>query len=138
MSKNPLLIIHQTVITTINQYFMKKIIFWLSITFNIFFVLLYFWNKINSPSHELGILKEDIEVGNFMGENCLFKIPKGITVRNESECGISAIGQFENKRFSIIITADKDLINYNVENADLNRDGNYYSADFKKFVENFE
>lgn len=114
---------------------MRKTIFTISITLNILFIILYFWNQINSPSHELGILKEEIEVGNFMGDKTLFKLPKGITVKNESERGLSAIGQFENERFSIVITADRDLIDYDIENDSLNSDGNFYSAEFKKFLE---
>ena len=111
---------------------MKKLLFWISIGFNVIFITLYFWNKINSPSHELGVLKEDIEVGHFMGNEILFKIPKGITVKNESERGIAAIGQFENERFSIVITADRDLIDYDIEESQLNGTGNYYSAEIKK------
>ena len=110
---------------------MRKAIFWISITLNIILLLGILWNKINSPSNELGILKQDIEVGNFMGNKTIFTLPKGLTVKSKSERGISAIGQFENNRFSIVITSDKDLVDYNVDKKELNQNSNYYSAEFK-------
>ncbi len=113
---------------------MKKGIFWLSITLNIILILGIFWNKFNSPSNDLGILKQEIEIGNFMGNKTLFKLPKGLTVQNKSERGIGAIGQFENNRFSIIITSDKDLVDYNVNDEELNQNGNFYSAEFKSYL----
>ncbi len=117
---------------------MKKIIFWSSIILNIIFLFIFIvglvWNKLNSPTDELGILMQDIEVGSFMGDETVFKLPKGLTVMNKSERGISAIGQFENNRFSIVITSDRDLIDYNVTKDSLNSFGNYYSAEFKTFL----
>ena len=113
---------------------MKKGIFWTSIAFNIIFILGYFWTTICNPSHELGKLKKDIEVGQFMGAKTIFKLPKGLTVSNEAERGLGAIGQFENNRFAIIITSDEDMIDYEISKDSLNENGNYYSAEFKKFL----
>jgi hypothetical protein len=85
---------------------MKKWVFRISILLNI--VLLIGWGLscLNRPSYKLGRLEKDITIGNFMGDSLLFKLPKGLTVRNASERGISAIGQFENERFQIVISSD--------------------------------
>ena len=117
---------------------MKKAIFWISIALNIILAISILWNNINSPSNELGILKQDIEIGNFMGNKTIFTLPKGLTVSNKSERGISAIGQFENNRFSIVITSDKDLIDYNVDRKELNQNSNFYSAEFKTHLNDDE
>ena len=111
---------------------MKKYIYWFSIVLNIFFILGYLLNLINSPSNKLGVLKEDIEVGYFMGTQKVFVLPKGLTVQNKSESGFASIGQFENERFSIIITSDRNLVDYNVKNDSLNLFGNFYSAEIIK------
>jgi hypothetical protein len=69
-----------------------------------------------------------------MGDSIIFTLPKGLTVRNSSERGISAIGQFENERFQIVITSDDwDLVNYDLSKDSLVVHGNYYSADFDRF-----
>jgi hypothetical protein len=58
-----------------------------------------------------------------------------LTVRNSSERGISAIGQFENERFQIVITSDDwDLVNYDLPKDSLASHGNYYSADFDRYI----
>ena len=63
----------------------------------------------------------------------IFKIPKGITVRNRSERGLGAIGQFENERFEIVITSDDpNLVNYSLPKDSLQIFGNFYSAEIKK------
>lgn len=110
---------------------MKKYIFWFSIILNILFILGYLFNRINSPSNKLGILKEDVEVGYFKGTEKVFVLPKGLTVKNESPRGLSAIGQFENERFSVIITSDRDLVDYDVKKDSLNLFDNFYSAEIK-------
>lgn len=112
---------------------MKKWVFRISILLNI--VLLIGWglSSLNRPSYKLGRLEKDITIGNFMGDSLLFKLPKGLTVRNASERGISAIGQFENKRFQIVISSDDELINYDLPIDSLGSNGNYYSADFDKY-----
>ena len=69
-----------------------------------------------------------------MGDSTLFTLPKGLTVRNSSERGISAIGQFENERFQIVITSDDwELINYDLPKDSLDSHGNFYSADFDRY-----
>ncbi|NBC56956.1 MAG: hypothetical protein GVY05_01550 [Bacteroidetes bacterium] len=113
---------------------MKKIIFWISISLNLILVLGILWNNFNSPSNKLGVLKQDIEVGYFMGKETVFTLPKGLTVKDKSERGIAAIGQFENNRFSIVITSDKNIVDYNVDEKELNQNGNYYSAEFRTYL----
>ncbi len=113
---------------------MKKWILIISIFLNITFLIGWGLNYLNSPSYRLGRLEKDIEIGYFMGDSTLFKLPKGLTVRNSSERGISAIGQFENNRFQIVITTDNwNLINYDLPKDSLAANGNYYSADLNKF-----
>ena len=112
---------------------MKKWIFGISIFINIIFILLFAWNWLNSPSNELGRLEKDIEIGYFQSDNSVFRIPKGLTVKNVSQRGLGAIGQFENERFSIVITSnDASLVNYDLPKDSLDMFGNYYSAEISK------
>lgn len=110
---------------------MKKVIFILSILLNIIFGLNYLSDEINEPTRELGRLKKDVEIGYFSGDSVLFKLPKGLTVADESQRGISAIGQFENNRFSIVITSNEDLVDYEINEDSLGVFSNFYSADIK-------
>lgn len=113
---------------------MKKWIFRISIVLNIIFLIGWGLSSFNKPSYKLGRLEKDITIGYFMGDSTLFKLPKGLTVRNSSERGLSAIGQFENERFQIVITSDDwDLVNYDLPNDSLAAHGNYYSVDFDKY-----
>jgi hypothetical protein len=115
---------------------MKKWVFRISILLNVLFVLGYGLNWINSPSQELGRLEKEVEIGIFTSDSTLFVIPKGITVRNASQRGIGAIGQFENERFEIVITSDDpSLVNYDLPKDSLQQFGNYYSADVSKWKE---
>ena len=126
---------------------MKKWTFGISILLNVLFILALVWNWLNSPTNELGRLEKDIEIGYFQSDNSVFRIPKGLTVRNVSERGLSSIGQFENERFSIVITSDDaSLVNYNLPKDSLDMFGNFYSAeipqnkndkDYKQIVKNF-
>jgi len=112
---------------------MKKWIFRISVLFNILFIIGYGLNWINSPSYELGRLEKDVEIGIFTSDSTIFLIPKGLTVRNASQRGIGAIGQFENERFEIVITSDDpSLVNYDLPKDSLQQFGNYYSADVNK------
>jgi hypothetical protein len=115
---------------------MRKLLLVLSLSLNIILILFFIWNNLNKPSDKLGVLQKEIEIGDFMGNGAKFILPKGITVRNKSERGLNAIGQFENNRFYIVITSDRELVDYDIENSKLNNDGNYYSADFKKYLTN--
>lgn len=63
---------------------MKKWIFGISIFMNVIFILLLAWNWLNSTSNELGRLEKDIEIGYFQTDNSVFRIPKGIPVKNVS------------------------------------------------------
>jgi hypothetical protein len=108
---------------------MKKWVFRLSIIFNVIFLIGWLLNYLNSPTYELGRLKEDVNVGFLAGEKKMFKIPKGITVRNISQNGIAAIGQFENNRFEIVLTSDDDLVDYSVTKDSLFSFGNFYSVE---------
>ena len=109
---------------------MKKWLFGISIFMNVIFILLFTWNWLNSHSNELGRLEKDIEIGYFQSDNSVFRIPKGLTVKNVSERGLGAIGQFENERFSIVITSDDpSLVNYDLPKDSLDMFGNFYSAE---------
>jgi len=108
----------------------KKWIFRLSIVFNIIFGLGWFLNYINSPTYKLGVLTQDVNAGFLAGDSTIYKIPKGITVRDVSPRGIASIGQFENNRFELIFTTDReDLVNYDLPRDSMFTFGNYYSAD---------
>jgi hypothetical protein len=113
---------------------MKKWIFRISILLNIIFIIGYGLNWFNSPTYELGRLEKDVRIGVFTSDSTIFTIPKGLTVRNISQRGISAVGQFENKRFEIVITSDDpELVNYGLPKDSLQQFGNYYSADINKW-----
>ena len=60
----------------------RKWIFRLSITCNIVFGLGWFLNYMNSPTYKLGVLTQDVNAGFIADDNTIFKIPKGITVRD--------------------------------------------------------
>lgn len=108
----------------------RKWIFGLSITFNIIFGIGWWLHYITSPTYELGVLTQDVNAGFLGGDTTMYKIPKGITVRDVSDRGIAAIGQFENNKFEIVITTDRcDLVNYNISKDSFYQFGNYYSAD---------
>lgn len=109
----------------------KYILLVVSILANVYFLFELGLRKFNEPSDKLGILQEDIKVGLFDQPGVLFDLPKGITVRDVAPRGIGAIGQFENERFSVVVTSDRaDLVDYNVKEKDLQPYSNYYSADF--------
>lgn len=102
-----------------------------SILANLYFLFELGIRKFNEPTNKLGVLKQDIKVGLFDQPEILFDLPKGITVRDVAPRGIGAIGQFENERFSIVVTSDHDdLVDYKISTEDLYPFGNYYSADY--------
>lgn len=107
----------------------KKIIFVASLIFNLLFALVWFFDWLNSPTYRLGVLTQDVNAGFFADSDVIFRIPKGITVRDASPRGISAIGQFENNRFEIILTSDRDVVNYDVPKDRLFQFGSLYSTD---------
>ncbi len=65
----------------------------------------------------------------FTGEKKMFKLSKGITVRNISQNGIAAIGQFENNKFEIVLTSEEELVDYNIKKDSLFTFGNFYSVE---------
>jgi hypothetical protein len=107
---------------------MKRWLFGLSLFLNIVFIIGYLLNFINSPTHELGKLKQDVKIGFFSSDSVIFTLPKGLTVRNASENGIAAIGQFENNRFEIVFTSEDELVDYNLNKDSLFTFGNFYSV----------
>lgn len=109
---------------------MKKWIFRVSIFLNVLTAIGLLLNSFSAP-YKLGVLKEDIAIGVFGGKKTLFKLPKGITVQDISERGLNAIDQFENHRFQVVITSDRELVDYSKSGEQLNSTGNFYSADIK-------
>ena len=113
---------------------MRKWIFIISVTLNAIFLIVWFLSWFNSPTYKLGRLEKDVELGILGGDSVILKLPKGLTVRSISQQGISAIGQFENERFEIVVTSDdSDLVNYDLPQDSLLQFGNFYSADVKKY-----
>lgn len=110
-----------------------KIVLSISLLINVFFILKIAIDKFNSPTNQLGELKQDVSIKLFNhADTVLFKLPKGLTVRNVSERGFGAIGQFENNRFEIVITSSQaNLVDYSKPEKELLPFGNYYSADMQ-------
>ena len=109
---------------------LKNVILTFSILLNIYLGLILGVGALNEPTHKNGILKQDVKVGLFGQSGVIFELPKGITVEDVAPRGIEAIGQFENERFSIVVTSDRgDLVNYDPDPSELMPHGNYYSAD---------
>ncbi len=105
---------------------MKKVLLGVSILVNVLFVI----GWLNNPRNKIGRLEKDVRVGYFSSDSAFFTLPKGLSVRCASEWGLSAIGQFENERFEIVITSDDpEIVNYNVPRNELQPFGNMYSAD---------
>ena len=75
----------------------------------------------------LGVLTEDVAVGEFGGSERLFVLPKGLAVADASSS--NQIDQFEPFRFSIIVTSDRGLVDYGRRPA--KHFGNLYSADLR-------
>lgn len=113
----------------------KKAIIVISFILNIFWLGSILLGTFVFSSKGYGRLEKEVIIGNFMGDKELFRLPKGLTVEDASAKGLTAIGQFENNRFSIVITSDDlELINYNLPKDSLNQFGNYYSADIEKYL----
>lgn len=79
------------------------------------------------------MLKEDINIGVLTdNKKTLFHLPKGITVKDVSPRGFGAIGQFEANRFEIVITTNRQLVDYNINETLISPVDNYYTADSDK------
>jgi len=103
----------------------------ISILLNLYLGVKFGIDKLNEPSHNFGVLNDSVKVGLFGQPGVLFELPKGITVEDVAPRGFEAIGQFENERFAIIVTSDRDsLVDYNAEKGKIMPNGNYYSADY--------
>lgn len=102
----------------------------ISIILNIVFLIGVAESLLFPP--KMGRLEKDFKIGYFTSDSILFKLPKGLTVREASEKGLGAIGQFENNRFEIIITSDDaNLVNYNLPKDSLYQFRNMYSTGFR-------
>ena len=111
----------------------QKWILRISIGANIIFIVLLLLNY-TEYSYKLGILKKDVKVGLFTAKDSVyFTLPKGLTVRDVSEQGISAIGRFENNRFEIVVTSDDSLVDYSKSQKEMSVFDNLYSADYFKY-----
>ena len=87
-----------------------KAIFALSIILNLWF--LYGW--FNQPTVRYGVLTRDVIVP-VPGTDKKIVFPQGLVVKDASPQGISSIGQFYRNRFSIIVTSDFKMVDYNVD-----------------------
>lgn len=96
--------------------FLRRFGLLFSITLNILFILLFLVESLNRPTYDLGILSENVYVGTFGNSDIIFKLPKGLTVRNESPRFIAAAGQFERHRFAITISGVDDEVEYGSNN----------------------
>lgn len=111
----------------------QKWILRISIGVNIISIILFLLNY-TAYSYKLGVLKKDVKVGLFTSKDSVyFTLPKGLTVRDVSERGISAIDMFENNRFEIIVTSDDSLVDYSKSKKDMSFFDNLYSADYFKY-----
>ena len=107
----------------------RKWTYRLSLALNVIFLLGWSLNYLNSPTYKLGVLNQDVKAGFFTGDSVFINIPKGTTVRDISQQGLSAIGQFENNRFEIVVTSERNIVNYNIPKDSIATFGNFYSAD---------
>jgi hypothetical protein len=111
-----------------------KTILTISIIFNIFLIGLLVYQALNGCAEiangRMGVLTEDIEVGYFGSDDTIFKLPKGLAVREASATGAD---WFEPYRFRIVVTSDSEaLVDYSVNNKELkDRDSEYYSAEVR-------
>lgn len=82
------------------------------------------------PNGRLGSLSRDLEIGYFEGDKAVFKLPKGLVVRDASATGAD---RFEPHRFRLIITSeDETLVDYSAKiEAQSGQHGEYYSADVR-------
>jgi hypothetical protein len=78
----------------------------------------------------LGTLTRDVEVGQFDSGKVIFKLPKGLVVREASATGE---GWFEPHRFRLIITSeDEAFVDYSAKiQPQLEQHGEHYSADVR-------
>jgi hypothetical protein len=104
-----------------------KILFIASIILNLWF--LFGW--INEPPYRFGVLSRDIIVP--LTKEVTITLPKGLVVRDDSPNGLAAIGTFDKNRFSITVTSDFKMVDYNVDWRVVNRAGSLYPAPDSQF-----
>lgn len=104
-----------------------KFIFIVSVLVNIIFGAMYALEKVNAPVGSLGALKHDLRVYHGKDSREYFILPKGLTVREASPRGFTAIGQLEPFQFTIVLTCDDhNLVEYG--NDMPKRRSEYYSV----------
>lgn len=109
---------------------LRRVLVGMSLLLNITFACVIAVDKLNAPRDRVGVLTRDLEIGSFSGTKTLFRLPKGLTVRDASPQFLAAIGQFEPYRCSIVITSeDEALVDYHVARASLHQHQEYYSAE---------
>ena len=88
-------------------------------------------DRFNSPSGRLGRLERDITAASIMDkEKRTFRLPKGLTVRDESPRGLAAAGMFEPYRFAVVITTeDESAVRYGLPESELHQFGELYTMD---------
>ncbi len=120
-------------LANLTNYFLRmKVLLTLSILVNLgltyLVVDMLFSGTGEVRNGKFGILKEDIKVGLVGTDKEFFSLPKGLVVRDVHETGA---GWFENNRFRIVVTSEReDLVDYS-EGANITTSHNneLYSAD---------
>jgi hypothetical protein len=84
-------------------------------TFNLLIsclLLVSFWGFINEPTKKHGILTEDLSI--YLHNDLLFKLPKGLAVKDETPNGINSIGLLGDRfMFSITFSsASEDFVDF--------------------------
>lgn len=109
---------------------LRRVLFGTSVLLNVALAGVVALEKLNAPEDRIGVLTKDLEVGSFSGTATIFRLPKGLTVRDASPRFFAAVGQFEPHRFSIIITSENEsVVNYHVARSNLHLHQEYYSAE---------
>jgi hypothetical protein len=87
----------------------KKVLCRLAIFISILFNLYTLFELSSFPDYKVGTLKNDIEVARFGdASQLLFKLPKGLGVRDASPRGLATIGLFHNNYITFRIEVDDD------------------------------
>jgi hypothetical protein len=107
----------------------------LSLLANAYFILGALWERSNAPVSRIGRLRYPVAVGHFGDDKVIFKLPAGVTVKDESPRGFATFDLWEPRRFSLIVTSDRELVDFNIERDGLAPNGSYYSADVTKAQE---
>jgi hypothetical protein len=114
----------------------KRLLLWsifgCSLAANFVFTVTFALDRLNRPEDRIGVLTRNVEVGSFSGTETIFRLPRGLTVRDASPRFLEAVDQFEPHRFSIVVTTeDESLINYRSPRESLHQDEEYYSVDLE-------